>query len=95
MAMYYRLDYSLNEIADNLDISKQAVSSNIHRATTSLRKFEEVLGLAQARREEAGRLKEVRSSLEKISQASQDPLIQEEVGKLRKLIDREEGFYGI
>ena len=43
---YYKLDYSLNEIALEYDVTKQAIKDTIDKAVKSLNKFEEVLGLA-------------------------------------------------
>lgn len=45
--MYYAYDYSLNEIATELNISKQAVSDNLKRAEHSLKNFEEKLKLVE------------------------------------------------
>ena len=47
LSMYYDYDYSLTEIADQLDISKQAVSNNIKRAELRLRFFEKNLKLVK------------------------------------------------
>lgn len=46
MHSYYFEDYSLSEIAENLDITKQAVKDSIDKARKSLVKFEDVLHLA-------------------------------------------------
>lgn len=45
--MYYAYDCSLNEIATELDISKQAVSDNLKRAEHSLKNFEDKLRLVE------------------------------------------------
>lgn len=42
---YYRMDYSLSEIAQVIGISKQGVSDNLKRATKELESFEKNLGL--------------------------------------------------
>lgn len=44
---YYRMDYSLSEIAQVIGISKQGVSDNLKRATKELEHFEENLGLLE------------------------------------------------
>lgn len=46
MEQYYKLDYSLNEIALECNVTKQAIKDTIDKAVKSLNKFEEVLGLA-------------------------------------------------
>ena len=43
--LYYLYDYSLNEIAEELNISKQGVSDNIKRASRNLENFEANLKL--------------------------------------------------
>ncbi|NLW42033.1 MAG: hypothetical protein GXY89_02725 [Tissierellia bacterium] len=40
---YYRLDYTLSEIAEEIGISKQGVSENLKRAVKELERFEENL----------------------------------------------------
>ncbi|SHH25374.1 hypothetical protein SAMN02745245_00899 [Anaerosphaera aminiphila DSM 21120] len=47
MEMYYNYDYSLNEIAKELDISKQAVSNNLKRAEVNLKEYERDLKLIE------------------------------------------------
>ncbi len=43
--MYFNLDYSLQEIANTLDISRQTVFNTIKSCKTNLYSFEEKLGL--------------------------------------------------
>lgn len=45
MAMYYGDDFSLGEIADNFDVSRQAVYDNIKRTEKILEDYEEKLNL--------------------------------------------------
>jgi len=45
MDMYYREDYSLGEISDLLQVSRQAVYDNIRRTETMLESYEDKLGL--------------------------------------------------
>ncbi|GGJ92506.1 UPF0122 protein YlxM [Lentibacillus kapialis] len=45
MDMYYREDYSLGEISDLLQVSRQAVYDNIRRTETMLESYETKLGL--------------------------------------------------
>lgn len=45
MQLYFGLDYSLQEISDNLHISRAAISDAIKQATAHLEKYEEVLKL--------------------------------------------------
>lgn len=45
MDMYYREDYSLGEISDLLQVSRQAVYDNIRRTEKMLEAYEDKLGL--------------------------------------------------
>ncbi len=47
MNMYYREDYSLGEIAENLTISRSAVSDLIKRVTLTLKGYESRLQLVE------------------------------------------------
>ncbi len=60
---YYNDDLSLSEIADNEGITRQGVRDSIKRAEFQLLDMEERLGLAR-------RFREMRSGLEKISEAA-------------------------
>lgn len=44
MVSYFYEDFSLNEIADNLGVTKQAISSLINRSCKKLLEYEEVVG---------------------------------------------------
>ncbi len=55
LSMYYAEDFSLSEIAENMDMTKQAASDLIKRSEKKLENFEEKLQLSkseQARNEE-------------------------------------------
>lgn len=45
IALYYRDDYSLGEIAENFEVSRQAVYDNIKRTEKILEEYEGKLGL--------------------------------------------------
>lgn len=47
MNLYYVEDFSLAEIAEQLDVSRQAVLDNIHRSVALLEKFERELSLVE------------------------------------------------
>lgn len=47
ISMYYEENFSLNEIAEELNITKQAVSDNIKRASQNLEHYEKILGLVK------------------------------------------------
>ena len=47
IALYYRDDFSLGEIAENYDVSRQAVYDNIRRTEKILEEYEKKLHLYQ------------------------------------------------
>lgn len=59
---YYFNDFSLTEISENFDISKQAVSNNIKRTITELEQYEEKLNLIKLNNERLFLLNELRKS---------------------------------
>ena len=62
MALYYLDDYSLGEIADEYDVSRQAVYDNIKRTAAMLEEYEEKLLLLekfQQRNELISKMKEL------------------------------------
>lgn len=62
---YYRMDYSLSEIAELIGISKQGVSDNLKRATKELESYEENLKLLRKSTNIKGLLKEIESLVTK------------------------------
>jgi uncharacterized protein len=64
MSYYYLDDYSLGEIADEYNVSRQAVYDNIKRTEAMLEQYEEKLdlfGKFQQRKDLIGNLKEMLS----------------------------------
>ncbi|GGJ55748.1 hypothetical protein GGR02_000372 [Anoxybacillus voinovskiensis] len=62
MSLYYLDDYSLGEIAEEYEVSRQAVYDNIKRTEAMLEEYEEKLALFQkfqARQQLIKRLKEI------------------------------------
>ena len=49
MEQYYKLDYSLSEIAQNLKVSRQAIMSTIQKAGKILKNLEEQVGVLKKR----------------------------------------------
>lgn len=45
--LYYVEDFSLSEISEQLDVSRQAVLDNLHRSINLLESFEKELGLIE------------------------------------------------
>jgi len=49
--LYYVEDFSLSEIAEQLDVSRQAVLDNLHRSVNLLESFEKELNLIEKTQE--------------------------------------------
>ncbi|MDY3119209.1 MAG: sigma factor-like helix-turn-helix DNA-binding protein [Peptoniphilus sp.] len=94
MDLYYKEDYSLNEIADLLHISKQAVSEHIKRAEAALKNYESTLGLANKTKRWNEDAEEICESLEELRQFSMDPRFQHIIDVIETRIDKE-GYYDI
>ena len=67
LELYYGGDYSLSEIADDLDISRQGVRDSIKRGEHQLLEMEEKLGLRQRFSEMSVQIDEIIALCEKIS----------------------------
>ena len=61
---YYNEDLSLQEIADNTDRSKQAISDMIKRSEDKLFEFEDELSLLKSKTELVGALYDIRELIE-------------------------------
>lgn len=51
MDLYYVEDFSLSEISEQLDVSRQAVLDNLHRSVNLLESFEKELSLVEKTQE--------------------------------------------
>jgi predicted DNA-binding protein YlxM (UPF0122 family) len=83
MSLYYLDDYSLGEIADEYDISRQAVYDNIKRTEAMLEEYEEKLGLLQKFQERCKLFRQLKELLNENSPSKQAML--ETVAELEKL----------
>lgn len=83
MSLYYLDDYSLGEIADEYDISRQAVYDNIKRTEAMLEEYEEKLGLLQKFQERGKLFSYLKELLNENSPSKQ--AILETVAELEKL----------
>lgn len=88
MEMYYFYDYSLNEIAEDLDISKQAVSDNLKRAESNLKEFNEKLQLISSYEERKSNREQLKSLLDLLEKKSKDIDI-DTLNKLKTIINEE------
>lgn len=65
MSDYYQEDFTLQEIADNNDISRQAVSDSIRKAEDALKDFEDKLHVIQETRSRRYLLDQLKRYIEK------------------------------
>ena len=75
---YYNNDLSLSEIAENLNITRQAVRDNIKKGENKLLEYEEKLNVMKKTMEQEEKIAIVLSEIAKIQSKSSD----KEVGKI-------------
>lgn len=76
LKLHYEDDWSLTEIADDMNISRQAVYDIVKRAESLLKKYEEKLGLVQKFQHTRQQLLDVADLLENHQQESVTEAIQ-------------------
>ena len=81
---YYNNDLSLTEIAQNNNITRQAVLDNIKKGENKLFEFEEKLLIMEKTIKQEKLLQEVLSELSKIEDASSDKKIEKILNHVRK-----------
>lgn len=69
MDLHYNNDYSLGEIAEQLDISRQGVFDNLKRGKAALNKLEEKLGLVKKFSEQRKKAEDILKSLNALDRA--------------------------
>lgn len=69
LRLYYLDDLSLGEIADKLDITRQAVFDSLRRSVRELQRMEELLQLLEVQYQSARRRKQVVARLEALRDA--------------------------
>lgn len=90
MEMYYLKDFSLGEIAENANVSRQAVYDNIKRTETVLESYENKLHLYE-------KFKQRMTVIERLEHHLKEQNQQQIVTDIKQLKELEEGdtFYGI
>lgn len=73
---YYNSDLSLSEIAENMDITRQAVRDNIKKGENKLFEFEEKLEIMKRAFERDKKINNVLSELTKLETNSSDKQVQ-------------------
>lgn len=82
---YYNNDLSLSEIAENLNITRQAVRDNIKKGENKLFEYEEKLGIMKKTMEQEEKIAVILSEINKIKSESSD----KEVGRILEHIKNE------
>ena len=81
---YYNNDLSLSEIAENNDITRQAVRDVIKKGENKLFEFEEKLGIMKKMQKQDKQIQEIIEELNKISDNLSDKKIQKILNNVRK-----------
>ena len=81
---YYNHDLSLSEIAENQDITRQAVRDNIKKGENKLFEFEEKLSIMKRTLEQEKQIQEILTELSKITDYSSDKKIEKVLNHVRK-----------
>ncbi|WP_042223796.1 putative DNA-binding protein [Oceanobacillus manasiensis] len=80
MEMYYLEDYSLGEISEEAEVSRQAVYDNIKRTESMLESYEEKLQLYDKFQQRHSLIKELETVI-----ASKDKVIIDKLNQLKEL----------
>ncbi|MFD2655291.1 putative DNA-binding protein [Gracilibacillus thailandensis] len=75
MEMYYVEDFSLGEISETSNVSRQAIYDNIRRTEQMLEEYEEKLGLYQ-------KFLKRQSLLQELLTLAEDPVLKEKVEQI-------------
>ncbi len=73
---YYNSDLSLSEIAENMNITRQAVRDNIKKGENKLFEFEEKLEIMKRMLQQEKKISDVLSELTKLQTNSSDKQVQ-------------------
>ena len=87
--LYHDDNYSLSEIGDELDVSKQGVHDALKKAEAALEDFETKLGLIRSSRRNEEIARDTKAILAKLAaQKDMDAEARRELGKIEKNIDK-------
>lgn len=86
--LYYNQDYSLSEIAEYADITRQGVRDSIKRGEKQLSELENTLGLAGRFRNISSEFEEMAVLIKDIKNRTLDKNITEDIEKLEQLSEK-------
>ena len=81
---YYNRDLSLSEIAENKEITRQAVRDIIKKGEKKLFEFEEKLGIMKRMLKQEEQISDILGELKKIKQKTTDKQIAEIIAHIKK-----------
>ncbi len=81
---YYNNDLSLSEIAENLQITRQAVRDNIKKGENKLFEYEEKLNVMKKTMEQEEKIAVILSEINKIQNNSSDKEVEKILEHIRK-----------
>ena len=81
---YYNNDLSLSEIAENLEITRQAVRDNILQAEKKLYEYEEKLKLVEKKTEQEEKQEKLLSKIERMKKKQTDAEMIKLLNKIQK-----------
>lgn len=84
---YIQEDYSISEIAGEMEISRQAVHDAVKRITKQLKGYEEKLGLLERFEQQRSEMKRLHECLQEMNISEEDPRGQEIFQILSKIIE--------
>lgn len=88
---YYEDDFSMVEISESFDISRQAVNDALKKGEKKLMKYEEKIGFLEYMKKTSSTMQEISEILKKLSENKTHLFSKEELQKLNELINKLEG----
>lgn len=88
MHLYFEDDYSLSEIGDNMNISRQAVHDTIKKSEKSLHEYEEKLALVKRYLESEKACHEINETIDKLTvKFEKDLFLTEQLNHIKQLVE--------
>ena len=87
MSLYHEEDYSLQEIADEYGISRQAVHNTLKKAEYILQKYEEKLGLVERLMTQRKAISEIDRVIDGLKDKVDDGDISSELERIKSIIE--------
>ncbi|MBR3622935.1 MAG: DNA-binding protein [Selenomonadaceae bacterium] len=82
--LYYVSDFSLSEIGEELNVTRQAAHDGLKRGTCALENFEAVLSLIKKRERREMIISNLKTRVEELPQSENKKIMLEEIKKLEE-----------